>query len=170
MLPDSSLTVFYHDQEYAIGNTKHAIDMMQLATPWLLVLIQAESTAQDTLRFLQLWSCHQNHHSCLTVQILQRRSIGPVMWSSQSCLSLQLSPECVAAAEDVDLVVVEGMGRAIETNLYASFSCDSLKLAMVKHPEVCLVQFSFAAALLSSDWQQPTTCIKMPILKTQNLA
>lgn len=49
---------------------------------------------------------------------------------------VQLSPECVAAAEDVDLVVVEGMGRAIETNLYASFTCDSLKLAMVKHPEV----------------------------------
>ena len=47
-----------------------------------------------------------------------------------------MSPECVAAAENVDLVVVEGMGRAIETNLYASFSCDSLKLAMVKHPEV----------------------------------
>ena len=42
----------------------------------------------------------------------------------------------MAAAEDVDLVVVEGMGRAIETNLYASFTCDSLKLAMVKHPEV----------------------------------
>ncbi len=60
--------------------------------------------------------------------------------SSQPCLSLQLSPECVAAAADVDLVVVEGMGRAIETNLYASFSCDSLKLAMVKHPEVCFVQ------------------------------
>ncbi len=58
----------------------------------------------------------------------------------QPCLSVQLSPECVAAAEDVDLVVVEGMGRAIETNLYASFSCDSLKLAMVKHPEVCFVQ------------------------------
>lgn len=52
------------------------------------------------------------------------------------CAGLQLSPECVAAAEDVDLVVLEGMGRAIETNLYASFSCDSLKLAMVKHPEV----------------------------------
>ena len=49
---------------------------------------------------------------------------------------MQLSPECVAAAEDVDLVVLEGMGRAIETNLYASFTCDSLKLAMVKHPEV----------------------------------
>ena len=52
-------------------------------------------------------------------------------------ISLQLSPECVAAAEGVDLIVVEGMGRAIETNLNATFSCDSLKLAMVKHPEVC---------------------------------
>jgi len=82
MLPDSSLTVFYHDQEYAIGNTKHAIDMMQLATPWLLVLIEAESTAQDTLRFLQLWSCHQNHHSCLTVQILQRNFAKKVNWPS----------------------------------------------------------------------------------------
>ena len=59
---------------------------------------------------------------------------------------LQLSPECVAAAENVDLVVVEGMGRAIETNLYASFSCDSLKLAMVKHPEV---RFALSATICS---------------------
>ena len=44
----------------------------------------------------------------------------------------------MAEAEGVDLVVLEGMGRAIETNLNAKFSCDSLKLAMVKHPEVCL--------------------------------
>ena len=61
---------------------------------------------------------------------------SPVPVTNDASLLLQLSPECVAAAEDVDLVVVEGMGRAIETNLYASFSCDSLKLAMVKHPEV----------------------------------
>lgn len=74
------------------------------------------------------------------VQTLQMKSTGQMMWSLQSCLSLQLSPECVAAAEDVDLIVVEGMGRAIETNLYASFTCDSLKLAMVKHPEVRLAQ------------------------------
>jgi hypothetical protein len=34
------------------------------------------------------------------------------------------------------VAVLEGMGRAIETNLYARFTCDSLKLGMVKHPEV----------------------------------
>lgn len=39
-------------------------------------------------------------------------------------------------AADADLVVLEGMGRAIETNLYSLFKCDSLKLGMVKHPEV----------------------------------
>lgn len=68
-------------------------------------------------------------------------SEGPVLHNTPLTVSLfmQLSPECVAAAEGVDLVVVEGMGRAIETNLNATFSCDSLKLAMVKHPEVCML-------------------------------
>lgn len=32
----------------------------------------------------------------------------------------------------VDLVVIEGMGRAVETNLDAKLSCDCLKLAMIK--------------------------------------
>eukprot|EP01018_Ginkgo_biloba_P032335 Gb_32247 [translate_table: standard] len=47
-----------------------------------------------------------------------------------------VSPELAYVASDADLVVLEGMGRAIETNLYAQFKCDSLKLGMVKHPEV----------------------------------
>lgn len=32
-----------------------------------------------------------------------------------------------------DLVVVEGMGRAIHTNLLTTFTCDSLKLAVIKN-------------------------------------
>ncbi|OAE26615.1 hypothetical protein AXG93_4542s1360 [Marchantia polymorpha subsp. ruderalis] len=47
-----------------------------------------------------------------------------------------ISPELAYACEDADLVVLEGMGRAIETNLYAQFKCDSLKVGMVKHQEV----------------------------------
>jgi len=31
-----------------------------------------------------------------------------------------------------DLIVLEGMGRAIESNLEAAFTCDALKLAMIK--------------------------------------
>jgi len=32
-----------------------------------------------------------------------------------------------------DLIVLEGMGRAIHTNLHAVFSCESLKIAMLKN-------------------------------------
>lgn len=35
-------------------------------------------------------------------------------------------------AEPVDLLVLEGMGRAIETNFDTGFTCETLKLAMIK--------------------------------------
>ena len=47
-----------------------------------------------------------------------------------------VSPELAYMANDADLVVLEGMGRGIETNLYAQMKCDSIKIGMVKHPEV----------------------------------
>lgn len=36
-------------------------------------------------------------------------------------------------AMGTDLIVLEGMGRAIHTNLYAKFDCEALKLAIVKN-------------------------------------
>ncbi|ONK68716.1 uncharacterized protein A4U43_C05F15160 [Asparagus officinalis] len=47
-----------------------------------------------------------------------------------------VSPELAYLAADADLVILEGMGRGIETNLYAQLKCDSIKIGMVKHPEV----------------------------------
>jgi uncharacterized protein with ATP-grasp and redox domains len=43
-----------------------------------------------------------------------------------------VSPALNAAATDADLVIIEGMGRGIESNLDARFDCDSLILAMIK--------------------------------------
>ncbi|KAK0396054.1 hypothetical protein QR680_001546 [Steinernema hermaphroditum] len=34
--------------------------------------------------------------------------------------------------DGIDLVVIEGMGRALHTNYYAEFACDSLKVAVIK--------------------------------------
>ncbi|EFN58807.1 hypothetical protein CHLNCDRAFT_19893 [Chlorella variabilis] len=48
----------------------------------------------------------------------------------------KISPELAEAAAGADLVVLEGMGRSIETNLHARFSCDAVNLGMIKHPEV----------------------------------
>jgi uncharacterized protein with ATP-grasp and redox domains len=65
-----------------------------------------------------------------------------------------ISRELADATEDADLVVLEGMGRSIETNLYAQFKCDSLNIGMVKHKEVadflggrlydCVIKFNEA--------------------------
>lgn len=69
---------------------------------------------------------------------------------------LQVSPAVAAESAGADLVVLEGMGRAIETNLNAAFTVDSLKIGMIKHPEVatclggrlydCVCKFQPAAA------------------------
>ncbi|KAG7584125.1 hypothetical protein ISN44_As08g036080 [Arabidopsis suecica] len=48
----------------------------------------------------------------------------------------RVSHELAYLSSDADLVILEGMGRGIETNLYAQFKCDSLKIGMVKHVEV----------------------------------
>ncbi|XP_078695396.1 4'-phosphopantetheine phosphatase-like isoform X1 [Branchiostoma floridae x Branchiostoma belcheri] len=56
--------------------------------------------------------------------------------AASPCLDLSridemLSQEC--QRRGVDLVVLEGMGRAIHTNYHAAFSCESLKLAVLKN-------------------------------------
>ena len=43
-----------------------------------------------------------------------------------------ISEEVNRHAPQTDLLILEGMGRAVETNLQAAFTCDSLKLAMIK--------------------------------------
>lgn len=52
------------------------------------------------------------------------------------CLDMRTLPQdlCEAMQKyETDLLVIEGMARALHTNLYANFSCDTLKLAVVKN-------------------------------------
>ena len=50
------------------------------------------------------------------------------------CLDLhRVSADLCSASEKADLVVLDGMGRAIHTNLNARFTCDVLKAAMIKN-------------------------------------
>jgi uncharacterized protein with ATP-grasp and redox domains len=43
-----------------------------------------------------------------------------------------ISPELNRLASDADLVILEGMGRALESNFFTRFNCDALKVAMIK--------------------------------------
>jgi uncharacterized protein with ATP-grasp and redox domains len=43
-----------------------------------------------------------------------------------------VSPALNRAAADADLIILEGMGRGVESNLDARFTCDAVNLAMLK--------------------------------------
>jgi len=47
-----------------------------------------------------------------------------------------VSPQLNDAARGADLLILEGMGRGVESNLDAEFICDSAKLAMIKDSAV----------------------------------
>jgi len=47
-----------------------------------------------------------------------------------------VTDELNEAAADADLVIIEGMGRAVESNFDAAFTVDSLQLALLKDPRV----------------------------------
>ena len=50
------------------------------------------------------------------------------------CLDLtKLNQKVTDAMKDVDLLVLEGMGRAVHTNLFAEFKCECLKVAVLKN-------------------------------------
>jgi len=49
-----------------------------------------------------------------------------------------VTDELNEAAADADLVILEGMGRAVETNFNAAFRVDCLRLALLKLPEVAV--------------------------------
>uniref|UniRef100_A0A671NWW4 4'-phosphopantetheine phosphatase n=1 Tax=Sinocyclocheilus anshuiensis TaxID=1608454 RepID=A0A671NWW4_9TELE len=56
--------------------------------------------------------------------------------SSSPCLDLSRLDKVLATVvreRGTDLVIIEGMGRAIHTNYYAMLSCESLKLAVIKN-------------------------------------
>jgi len=48
----------------------------------------------------------------------------------------RLSAECVAAAADADLLMLHGMGRSVESNRLARFTCDTLRTAVLKDEAV----------------------------------
>ncbi|MGH0176459.1 UNVERIFIED_CONTAM: hypothetical protein FKN15_072366 [Acipenser sinensis] len=68
--------------------------------------------------------------------IMKERLILVQSGSSSPCLDLSRLDKGLATLvreRHTDLVVIEGMGRAIHTNYYAVLRCESLKLAVIKN-------------------------------------
>jgi len=78
-----------------------------------------------------------------SLRVVASGSVLPVI-DLRLC-SPELAAECVLEEGEKDgvdgaaggiLLLLEGMGRGIETNLRASFSCAALRIGVIKHPEV----------------------------------
>lgn len=78
--------------------------------------------------------------NCQCPLIKQARSNGQLVVYGNGqhgpCLDMRTLPQDLCEAlqqNETDLLVIEGMGRALHTNLYAHFNCETLKLAVVKN-------------------------------------
>jgi damage-control phosphatase, subfamily II, stand-alone protein len=67
----------------------------------------------------------------------------------------QVSPELNDAAGDADLVILEGMGRGVESNLDAQFTCDAVNLAMIKDSAVATRHGGKVYDVVCRFWQKP---------------
>ncbi|PVV02044.1 hypothetical protein BB560_003514 [Smittium megazygosporum] len=71
--------------------------------------------------------------SLINSKIIDKSLVVLGTGSSSPCLDLsRLNERLVTESHDVDFLVIIGMGRAIQTNYYSSFSIDSLKIAVFK--------------------------------------
>ena len=75
------------------------------------------------------WPSILDAHPFLATLPIQKVSTG----TGEPLIDLsQVSEELNTAASDADIVILEGMGRGVESNLSATFKCDSLNIAMLK--------------------------------------
>jgi len=74
----------------------------------------------------------------LTAEALHERKLAVAASGGTAPLLdlTRLSADCVAATLDADLILLHGMGRAVESNWTARFTCDSLRTAVLKDEQV----------------------------------
>jgi type II pantothenate kinase len=123
-------TVFFADNagsDFVLG----VLPFVWLAsTPGSTVVIAAneEPSLNDVTaaEVRELWPRLPSVIRNLPVQIVSTGTGDPLIDLSA------VSSELNEAAADADLVVLEGMGRGVESNLSADLTCDRLNLAMLK--------------------------------------
>jgi type II pantothenate kinase len=69
--------------------------------------------------------------------IKEGRLVSMGTGSSSPCLDFnKIDVKLAEEARSTDFIVIEGMGRAIHTNFYAKFTCEALKIAVIKNQTV----------------------------------
>lgn len=87
-------------------------------------------TAPETIELLDRIATHD---SIVAAALRSERLAVIASGNSAPLIDLtRLTEQCAEAIGDAGLIVLHGMGRAVESNYYATFSCDCLRSAVLK--------------------------------------
>jgi len=91
-------------------------------------------TADETVEVVEQLAANDDDLAAL----IRAEMFEVVSSGSEECLIdlLDVTEELNEAAADADLLVLEGMGRSVETNFDTSFTVDTLKIAILKDNHV----------------------------------
>ncbi|CAL1543269.1 unnamed protein product [Lymnaea stagnalis] len=104
----------------------------------VILCANSQPSLNDVVYRELLWIVNKASDVCPVLHNAMTEGRLKVMETGQAspCLDLRLIDEKLVSAikeMEADLVVIEGMGRAIHTNFDASFACDALKVAVIKN-------------------------------------
>lgn len=128
MLPLIRELILYNVQVIICANELPSINDMTV--PEMIHLLDEieEPVLKEAWRSSQ--SCTYDTSAIPKLKVVSTGSDIPVIDLDK--VSDETCNECL----DADLIILEGMGRSIETNFNSVFCCDSLKVGMIKHKEV----------------------------------
>lgn len=138
-LPYKCAVIFLDNSGYdvVLGILPFARNLLEQGT--LVVLCANSSPALNDVTAVEL-EVILKQVEALCPSFKQYREAGKLIiresGQASPCLDLSRIPTTLVGELinwECDLVVIEGMGRALHTNLKASLTCDSLKLAVIKN-------------------------------------
>ena len=93
-----------------------------------------DMTADETVKVVETLAARDEDLAAL----IRADMFEVVSSGSEECLIdlHEVTDELNEVAGDADLLVLEGMGRGVETNFDTSFTVDTLKIAILKDPQV----------------------------------
>ncbi|KAH9490709.1 Pantothenate kinase 4 [Bulinus truncatus] len=104
----------------------------------VILCANSQPSLNDVVYKELLWVVKKAGDVCPVLHEAIKEGRLSVMESGQAspCLDLRLIDENLVAAikeQEADLIIIEGMGRALHTNFDATFACDALKVAVIKN-------------------------------------
>ncbi|KAG5894577.1 hypothetical protein JTB14_021557 [Gonioctena quinquepunctata] len=121
--------------DFILGILPMARELLSYGTKVIMTANSYPALNDVTFPELNLYCCKAAEHCAILKGSINNGQLLTVENGQKGpCLDLSdLSQELCELMKTVDLVIIEGMGRAVHTNLYAELSVDCFKLAVLKN-------------------------------------